>query len=53
MKYLFAGVLGVMFSIIVMILIDQPYALYISAIGSFVVGWFSDDVYNALLKNRA
>jgi hypothetical protein len=53
MRYLFAGATGVIFSLIVMAVIDQPYALYISAIGSFVVGWFSGDAYNVLFKNRA
>ena len=48
MRYLFAGALGVLFSLIVMAVIEQPYALYICAIGSFVVGWFSNEIYDRI-----
>ena len=53
MKYLFAGTLGVLFSVIAMLVIPQPYALLVCAIGSVVVGWFSGDVYRVLFENKA
>jgi hypothetical protein len=52
-RFLFAGALGVLFSVLVMLVVPQPYALLISAFGSLAVGWFSSDVYNVLFKNRA
>jgi hypothetical protein len=47
-RYLFAGSLGVVCSIIVMAILDQPYALYVSAPASLVVGWFSNDIYHLI-----
>ena len=44
-RLMFAGALGVVFSIVVMGLLEQPYALYITAPGALIVGWFSNDIY--------
>jgi len=51
-RLLFAGALGVLFSVVVMALLEQPYALYLSAIGAFVVGWFSDDLYALIFGDK-
>lgn len=47
-RYLFAGILGVLFSMAVLAVLDQPYALVVSSIGSLVIGWFSADVYRLM-----
>jgi len=52
-KFLFAGALGVMFSVIVMAVLEQPYALLVSAVGSLILGWYSADFYRILFKNKA
>lgn len=52
MNYLFAGALGVLFSLGVMSVIEQPYALGISAIGSFIIGWYSNDIRNFIFKGE-
>ena len=52
MKYLFAGTLGVLFSLVVMAVIAQPYALVISAIGSFIIGWYSNDIRNFIFGGK-
>jgi len=51
-RYLFAGFLGVLFSAIVMSIMDQPYALYLTAPGALVVGWFSNDLYTLIFGDK-
>jgi uncharacterized membrane protein len=43
-KFLFAGVLGVLYSFIVMAFVDFPEAAYMSIPGALVLGWFSNDI---------
>jgi len=51
-RLLFAGALGVLFSAIVMTLLEQPYALYFTAPGALVVGWFSNDIYARIFGDK-
>ena len=51
-RLLFAGALGVLFSAIVMALLEQPYALYFTAPGALVVGWFSNDIYALIFGDK-
>jgi hypothetical protein len=51
-KYLFAGALGVLFSAIAMLFVDQPYAMYVSVPGALVLGWFSNDIYAHIFGDK-
>ena len=51
-KFMFAGILGAVYSIIVMAFLDFPYAMYVSVPGALVLGWFSNDIFAFILGEK-
>jgi hypothetical protein len=51
-RFLFAFSLGCFFNVIVTILIDLPYALYVAYPGAAVLGWYSDRIFDRIFGVR-
>jgi hypothetical protein len=51
-RFLFAGALGALFSVIAMLFVDQPYAMYVSFPVAIVLGWFSNDIYALIFGDK-
>ena len=46
----FAGLLGLAFGLLMTLLLPMPEGIPVIAVGSFIIGWFADDIRKVVFK---